>query len=443
MTEAGNGDGRYRLHLAREAVYNWQGRRDAQEQDLEVLTGLMVAMDDNNKRVEVSLLWAEYARVTRQYTIALTAVQQAVTSATQAREPLLETKSYHMWGRILWKQGRFDEARRQLGNALERARAINNRQVEARSRYDIGITYYAQADYERAQTNLQEAQTIYQSLEYQPGEVTCRMTFGAIYNELGDYSLAQQQYQRALTLCQRIGWRFAETRFLGYLGNNYFDLGNYKAARQHHEQALQASQETGDREGEAISFDTLSLIWHHTGHNREGQISCQRALDIQREIKDRHGEGYTLTHLGSILHTLNDLQGAEEAFSRALQLRRELDEESLAVDDLAGLARVSLDQANPDQALVYVGEVLAWLETKGTEGIEFPVLAYLICYQVLWATASGDLEAMTYAQSVLQKGYALLQERARRIQNDLSQHQFLENVPFNREIIAAFSESRL
>ena len=90
------------------------------------------------------------------------------------------------------------------------------------------------------------------------------------------------------------------------------------------------------------------------------------------------------------------------------------------------------------RALSYVEEILAWIEENGIEGIEYPVLVYLTCYRVLQAAAGDDPAAGARARKVLQEGHALLQERANRILDEGQRRQFLDKVPFNRELAAAW-----
>ena len=83
--------------------------------------------------------------------------------------------------------------------------------------------------------------------------------------------------------------------------------------------------------------------------------------------------------------------------------------------------------------------ILAWIEANGADRIEYPVLVYLICYQVLEACARQRPAERTRARAVLQQGVALLQRRAAAITDPGLRQQFLENVPFNRELMAAWA----
>jgi len=133
---------------------------------------------------------------------------------------------------------------------------------------------------------------------------------------------------------------------------------------------------------------------------------------------------------------LSRLDVARDAFDEALAIRRELGQEVLCLDDLAGLARVALAQGDTSRALAHIEEIVAWLAGNSPEGMEFPVLVYLSGYQVLQAAADAER-----AKAMLEAGYKLLQERANRIQDQMLRNRFLENVPFNRDLLAAYQKS--
>lgn len=431
----GDGDGRYKLLSAREAVYDRLGLREAQEKELADLAALTASLDDHAKQAQVNLRRAFYARAISQHPQALALIEQAIAFAKSAEDITVEIQSYQLWGSILWQQGEYRLARLKQEQALNLAQTTGDQAQAAQSLYNLGVVYYHEANFVTAQANFQEAQDIYQELDNQRGLVSCLIMSGSIKNRAGQYTAAQEKYERALTLCRAIGWRPGETFILSNLGNNYFDLGDYETAQRRHEQISLLCQALGDQEGEAVSQDTLGLTAQRLGDGAAAQVYYQKALTIQQDIGDRYGEAFTLTHWGYMLVDLGDWETAQTRFNQALALRRELGEEALAQDDLVGLAYVALAQNDLTAALAYAEDVLAWIEIRGVEGIEFPVQVYLICYRVLRAATSPSR-----AQTVLRQGYSLLQQRAGAIQDDHLRRQFLENVPFNREIIAAWEQ---
>ena len=80
---------------------------------------------------------------------------------------------------------------------------------------------------------------------------------------------------------------------------------------------------------------------------------------------------------------------------------------------------------------------MAWIETNGSEGIEYPLQVYMTCYRIL-GTARGTASATERCHAILSRARAALLEQAAEISDPILRHKFLENVKANREIMAAW-----
>jgi tetratricopeptide (TPR) repeat protein len=417
------------------------GQREEQQQDLQRLTELVTRIADKRPQAEVALRKASFALVTGNYDLAQLEAQRASTLAAQAGDSELETKAYDREGRILWQQGRSLEAEPLLQQALALARANHHRLDEAQCLFGLGTVRNYQGDFEHAQEYTHQAQEIYKELNHRQGEIRCLNLIGVISYSLGNYLASMSQYEHALALSWEIGWRYAETAILSNLGNSFFDLGCYDISRNYHEQTLAICHETGNKEMESVSLDTLGLIAHALGNYPLARASFEQALTIGREINNERSIGYILTHLGYTLAEEGHIEEAQATLDQALRLRRSLGNDTGAIDALGGLALIAVIGNEPHRALEYVHEVLTWIEKHGIDGLEFPIQLYLICYRVLHATWQDTPTRQIRAETVLSSGYALLQERASRIQDDELRLKFLENVPANREIRSAYDQS--
>jgi len=428
------------LLLAREAVNDLRGEREAQAQDLVMLVPLAEEMKDNQRCTEVALRMANYTEVTSDYPAALIAVHRAVEQAAQAQDLVGEIESHVAWGKVLWRRGRYEAARAPLERALALAQTNNIRHGEAKSLYYLGHIYLYQGNYQAAQEHYQRALEIYRAEGHRQDEADSLSNLGVIHYELGNYPEARDYYEQVLSVYQTLGDRWGETMALNNLGTVYCDLGDYEAARDYHRQALDIRIAIGDRWGEANSLVNLGLVYHGLGEDETAQKYCERALAIQQEIGDQRGEGYSLTYLGHALVGLGELKAAAEAYDEAMCLRRRLGQQGLAIDDLAGLARTRLSQTDSERALEHVEEILTWIEANGSEEIEYPLQVGLTCYHVLSATARGDTSAIERAQAILSQAHTALLEQATGISDSALRRKFLENVKVNWAILAAWDE---
>ncbi|KAA3664009.1 MAG: hypothetical protein DWQ04_07885 [Chloroflexi bacterium] len=433
---------RYRLLLGKEAVLNWLGRRDEQAETLRQLSALLYDLPEPSKQADVALRLAALGLSIGQSALAIEAAQQSAQFAAQANDAVAEAKAYHRWGRAHWQEGHYRKARPYLEKALVLAHEHNSQTEEAQCYYDLSVIDYFQANYQAAQESLQLALLAYEAVNDKQGEVNCLVLNGIIYSSLGNYTAATTTYQNALTICRNAGWRYGETRTLALMGNNYFELGNFESSYQFHTQAVKVYQEIGDKEGEAGSLDTLGLILHNLGQFEEAVSFYEQAMLIQHEIQNARGRGYTLTHFGMTLLALGDFEKAQTMLQQALSIRQEMGADALVMDTRAGLAFCAMASGEFETAVFQVRDMLTWIDAHGTDGIELPVQVYLMCYRVLETAVSQHTATLTDAQAVLEAGYALLQERANRIQDNTLRQQFLETVPYNHEIFTLWQSQQ-
>ncbi|MBN1658468.1 MAG: tetratricopeptide repeat protein, partial [Anaerolineae bacterium] len=430
---------RARLLFAHEQAAHVLGRRDEQRRDLAFLEAMDAGLGDDRQSL-LYLRHAKLAQATDDYASALASATRAAERAVCACNVEAEIRAHNEWGRILWATGDYDGARARLVHALELARASHNRLQEGHILFDLGTTCYQQTAFAEARSYLQQAEEILSQCRFLPGEANCQITSGLLAYRAGDYVAAEVSYRRALAASRAIGWRSGEAHTLTLLGNNAYDLGDYTASRDWHLQARSVAQETGYRTIEAVSLDTLGLVYYALGELDTALDCARRALQTQREVGNRRSEGYVLNHLGLIEAAQGHLEAAEAAFEAALSIRRELGQEVVALDDLAGLARLALAAGDADRALARTEEILTWLEGHSPDGIEFPALVYLTCYRVLQTAAGCDPGRLDRACRVLTQGYSLIQARAAGIQDEGQRRRFLEQVRHNRELLAAWQE---
>jgi predicted ATPase len=115
------------LLMAREAVYDLQGYREAQSADL---NRLEVMADDLplEMQAQIALRRANYAGLMNDYPTTIEAAQQGIGLAQLAGEVGRQAEGYLQWGWALRRLGQNEEAQLQMTQALELARQSGLRQ---------------------------------------------------------------------------------------------------------------------------------------------------------------------------------------------------------------------------------------------------------------------------------------------------------------------------
>jgi predicted ATPase/class 3 adenylate cyclase len=421
---------RYDLLLAREKVYDLQGNRERQRQDLDALEALALA--DDRRRAEVVLRRAAYTDAIGDYTAAQVAAQQSVALAQATGAVELQAAGQRWWGVALWRQGAA-AARTQLERALAFAQAYGLRDAEARSLGMLGNVAWSQGDYAAARASYEQALPLYPEIGDRRGESTMLNNIGIAADAMSDYAGARASYEQALHLSREIGFRRGESFALSSLGSLADALGDYAAARTSYEQCLQLYRAIGDRPGESEVLQYLGLLWHHLGDDMAARNYSEQALLIAQEVGARDQQARALIPLGGALLGLRRPAAAAAAYQQALRLRRELGQHNLAMEALAGLARVALVGDELAQAGAHVAEILGYLATNTLDGTDEPFRVHMTCYEVLHASHDPR------AEMLLRTIHALLRERAAKISDPELRRSFLENVAAHRAIIRAYA----
>jgi hypothetical protein len=100
------------------------------------------------------------------------------------------------------------------------------------------------------------------------------------------------------------------------------------------------------------------------------------------------------------------------------------------MDALSGMARCALETGHLEQAGKHSLEVCSYLDENGSQGMEFPILAYLTCARVFEQTGDDERSWLS-----IEKGYEQLMERVEKISDPEWRRVYIEEVPENYSII--------
>jgi tetratricopeptide (TPR) repeat protein len=468
---------RYDLLSAREKVYNLQGEREPQTQDIAAIQELADTLGDDRRRAAAALRQVYYAEATGDYPAATATVEDAIHLAQAAQDAQAEATGYLRWGVVLWLQGEPDEAQQRLERALVRAREGGQPQVEAdsllnlgnvfcRNRGDypqaralweqalgayraagdhlgenkplnnLGMMYWYQGDLDQAKSYYEQALHICRETGDRRGEARTLYNLGAIADLQGHFSEAQARFEQTLFICHEVNDPLFEGRVIKSLGILARHQGQYDVAQAYFAQSLRICQSLSARRDECFVLSNMSLLARLQGDYESALNHSRQALAIARDLGDRSVENGALLHQGHAFTELGRQDEAVDAYQGGLAIARELKEYNVVIESLAGLARVSMDEGDQVQALAWVDELLDYLAERSLDGTYEPFRVYLTCYQVL--DAARDVRA----RDILTTAYRLLQQQASGIEDEDLRRSFLQNVAAHRAIAQAY-EARL
>jgi tetratricopeptide (TPR) repeat protein len=385
------------LLLAREQVLDLQANRDAQRQDLEALETLAKRIGVPEKQMEVNVRWANYLYKSRDYQAAAAMAERVVVQADAAGNSYFAARGQLSWGRALIWMSQYEIAREHLKLALNGFRATGDLRQEGKTLRSLGMYASSLYDLHAWQEFSQQALSIASQIGDRSAEAEAINHLGVIFNKLGAYPTARKYLSQYLAIAQEIGSKNQERMALLNLGNVATTLKEYSIAQDYHERSLVISQATGN------------IL----------------------------GEGRAITRLGDALAGQEKWDDSAQVYLQAMELFEQFGAEWGIALSRSGLARVVLAQGDVEEALTFVEAILDYLEEgKGLGELQSPSELHLVCVQVL--QAAGDPRA----REVLERGFTELQERAEKITDEALRLSFLENVPWNRELVKLWEEQQ-
>ncbi|MDQ3249141.1 MAG: tetratricopeptide repeat protein, partial [Chloroflexota bacterium] len=367
-----------------------------------------------------------------QHDEALTTLTQAATLARHLSLPALEARARHAMSRNLLYKGEFAEAEAALEQALHGYQQVGYHLAEGFVLRALGNLAYHAGRYSEALAQLEAALVIYQAAEDQPREISLWKFLGDVYAALGDLGRAlayyRATYARRAEVEDSHHTAFLLARYAILLGR----LGDCALACQYAEQALTQQQQMGHQGGTVEALCALGWLQNQLGNPAQALAYYRQAVETIRTSSNTVYEGAATLGMGTALAGCGAWREAQAVYQQALAIQRQLGRQPAVIETLCELARLALAQGLAADALQLVDEILAAGDLATVQGVNEPLLCDLTCYQVL--QANGDVRA----GGVLVAAYHRLESQAATLDDDRLRQSFLENVPVNQLIVAAY-----
>ena len=463
---------RFELLMLREELNSLCGNREDQAKDLDLASELILEIDDKEKSINFLLKRAGYFEQIGKYQEALSLLEEAKLN-TVSEDDLVQNASIHKGiGFILWKKGLFSEALEESELALGMAKKAGLTKLEAGVLHDLAIIHWRSGSVEIARNmaeqslnisrslsdtrgesmaysilgnlaltknHFQEAKEYYQKMlqsETKTGDIRgqgmAQGNLGIIAEIEGDHSAAIQIFRNVRDIFHRMDDLASEARAWAHIGLDYSLQGLFEEAILNLEKAMTIFREIDGKQGLQWVLGLLSRVYLDLGQLTLAEKYCLEALDIVQNAGVKYYEKFSWWMLSRVHLAQGKIDQAESDLQKAMNDATEGKQNNGV---LALFAEIELTRGNREKASGFVDEILA-------EGTDLPheidnkdrLENLLSCYKFLVANSDER------AKDVLKSAYALLSEQADNITDQTIKQAFLQNVPANREILAAYDQ---
>jgi hypothetical protein len=201
------------------------------------------------------------------------------------------------------------------------------------------------------------------------------------------------------------------------------------------EQSQQLFESFGARRERVYARLNLGLIHWRSGDLTSAHQALQAVQIELAALNDTFAQAAGQAYLAIVLESIQEVSEAQQHYQTARGIFTQAGARGYAADTLAGLVRCALALADRDAAQRYVTELWNYLRLHSTQGMEFPVRAYLTC-----ADCFAALAEPAQAHKAIAEGYRELIARAEKISRLEWGRSYLFNVVEHRAVIKSWEQ---
>jgi tetratricopeptide (TPR) repeat protein len=182
-----------------------------------------------------------------------------------------------------------------------------------------------QGRYDDTRLHLAEALNLYRETGDVLGRARCHIDMATVLERQSSYDAAIEHSEHALGLFRTVNYAPGQAIALNAIGWCHAMAGHHTLALDYCQQAVDLQRELGDKLCESGTWDSLGYVHHHLGQYAEAIACYRRALEFCREVGHRRNQAEILDHLAETQQVSGDAAGARESWRQALALLNDLD----------------------------------------------------------------------------------------------------------------------
>lgn len=247
--------------------------------------------------------------------------------------------------------------------ALEIARQLGDRQIEASSLARLGLAYKYGGETQAALEVNREALGIFEALGHTASVATLYHNTGSLLLSIGQLEPAKAELDRALELRRKAD----DPRGLGSTLTKLATLHDLRNETQHAvallQEALVFRREAGDPLGEIVTLDRLGVILASRGDLAAAVGPFEKAIATATALGDRASQINTISNLGQVYLALGHVEDAKRTFEHGLHLARSHEDRRAQADLKIGLSAAIRDLGDLSTAQALLEEALDEIDT--------------------------------------------------------------------------------
>lgn len=333
----------------------------------------------------------------------LEVLEQTLMRTYDNRTERLLTRVQSRLGACYLGLGNQNLAQMLIQEALDRAKADDDRQELAFCLSQLGFVLSTSGDLANADLVYTESLQLYQQINHRVGTADLLNKRGVIAHDLGMLTVAKEFYVRSYTIAKVQQNIYLLSIVLFNLGKISEGMGDYSEAVRYYRESMPHQQALNDSEGMGYVLHGLARVEMHLGNYPHADELCVEALNHFRDINFRRGIIFALSLLGEIALQQGHAQTASTHLQESLTLAQRFNSPLFISVNLTLLGRVALALDDLELAWTYGCEAIELAQQTKSIAAE----ATTLCLLGAITTLRNEYQA---AKEYFEKALALAQE---------------------------------
>lgn len=305
-----------------------------------------------------------------------------------------QTEVLYRRGYLLRTIGKLDEARTQLEQALEMAKAGGNVAQHINTLLQLSAVATNKNDAAGAQSYAREAVNLAQKNDMGNLVALGNVDLGITFLAKNKYTEAEQYLRQGLDFARRYNAKRAEAKALVNLGSMYIKQGNTDEGIRYVEEARKFYQSGGYRKEEAQSLVLLGRAKRQKGNYAEALNLFQQVLQLSQQVGDPTLIATAHTEMGNVLAQQESYADALHHFEASHTIEKSLGLEILAPYSLHNRSEMLWRLGRFDEARTLLGQMVAIAGKPDVKDQELLAHSYLTeAHMALSEHRHGDAQA--------------------------------------------------
>jgi tetratricopeptide (TPR) repeat protein len=253
-------------------------------------------------------------------------------------------------GMLYFRRGFFDQAQARMEESLAILRSLGKQDLMTDVLVYLGIILHLNGDIERSRALMQEGLTCAQSAGDQWFLAYAIFNLGYLDSLAGKYEQAYRQMLAGMAIWRNLGDPHSVSLGLNHLAPTLVELGRYAEAETGLQESLRLCNESGNRWGIGTAHRYLGLVKMAQGKLEEAQSLFRTSIETFGDYFIGWDIAKSWVFLGEAMFLLGDFAEARRVYLEALRLSKEADAGPLMLDAFSGLAQLSLQAGEYEQA---------------------------------------------------------------------------------------------